>query len=282
MLVPMREILDKANNEGYGVVAPNVFNLETIRAAVEAAAEERSPIILDYGENIDKYTDIYEFGYMAKMVAEKYDIPVAVNLDHSFNFEVCIKAIKAQFTSVMVDRSAESYEVNVNETKEIVKIAHAVGVSVESEFGHVGMGSNYYDDCRDEFLTDPDLAREYVKATNIDALAIAIGTAHGLYKGDPKIDFERLKKIKDKVDIPLVLHGGSLTGDEQLAKAVRLGISKVNIGTELDIDGMTGFMKNSKEIVKGWELPQRLLFAKEGFKDKVKHYIKLFGSQNKA
>lgn len=282
MLVPMREILDKANDEGYAVIAPNVFNLETIRAAVEAAVEERSPIILDYGESIEAYTDIYEFGYMAKIVAETYDIPVAVNLDHSFNFKVCIKAIRAQFTSVMIDRSAESYEDNVNETKEMVKIAHAVGVSVESELGHVGMGSNYYDDVKEEFLTDPDLALEYVKATNVDALAIAIGTAHGLYKGDPKIDFERLKRIKEKVDIPLVLHGGSLTGDDQLAKAARSGISKVNIGTELDIDGMTGFMTDSEEIIKGWELPQRLLSAKAGFKDKVRHYIRLFGSQNKA
>ena len=137
MLVSMKEILDKANKDGYAVISPNVFNLETIRAAIEAAVEEKSPIILAYGECIEKYTDIYEFGEMAKMVADKVDIPVAIHLDHSYTFEGCIKAIKAHFTSVMVDRSSKNYEDNVRETKEITRIAHAVGVTVEAELGHV-------------------------------------------------------------------------------------------------------------------------------------------------
>lgn len=281
MLVSMHEILNKANREGYAVIAPNVFNLETIRAAVEAAMEERSPIILDYGEGVERYTDIYEFGYLTQFVAAKYPIPVAVNYDHGTTFEACIKAIRANFTSIMIDRSTKSFEENVKETREIVRIAHAAGISVEAELGHVGIGSNYEEEGQKNF-TDPDIAAEYVKATEIDALAVAIGTAHGLYTGIPKIDFTRLEEIKRKTAIPLVMHGGSFTGDDQLSKACRMGINKINIGTELDVDAIDAMMSDSKNIVKGWELPQRLMFAKESFKNKVRHYIKVFGSNNKV
>ena len=246
----MHEILNKANREGYAVAAPNVFNMETIKAALEAAVEERSPIILNFAERVEMYTDIYEFGHMAKIIADKYPIPVAVNLDHGETFETCIKAINANFTSIMIDRSTKSFEDNVRETKEMVKIAHAAGISVEAELGHVGIGTNYEEDGL-ENLTDPYIAAEFVLETGVDALAVAIGTAHGLYKGTPKIDFTRLKQIKEKTCIPLVLHGGSFTGDKQLVKACQTGINKVNIGTELDMSAAEGLLINSKNIIKG-------------------------------
>lgn len=281
MLVTAKKILDKAKKENYGVIAPNVFNLETIDAAVEAAAEENSPIILAYGESMEKYTNIYEFGAIATEIAYRSNIPIAIHLDHSFAFETCLKSIQAGFSSLMIDRSFKNYTDNVSETKEIVKIAHAVGVSVEAELGHVGSANS---DNEEDYgnLTDPDLAADYVNKTGIDTLAIAIGTAHGVYKQEPCIDFERLKLIKNKVHIPLVLHGGSLTGDEQLARACREGICKVNIGTEIDLEAMAGFDSNLPEILKGWEFAQRLNSAKLKVKERVKHYIRLFGSSDKS
>lgn len=281
MLVSMAQILDKANREGYAVIAPNVSNLETIKAAVEAAEEEKSPIILAYGEGLEKYIDIYDFGNIAKNAAIKSHIPIAIHLDHSFNFETCIKAINAGFTSIMIDRSSKPYEDNLNETKEMVRIAHAAGISVEAELGHVGLGSDYGDEESDN-LTDPYVAAKFVKETSVDALAVAIGTAHGLYKSEPKIDFERLRHIKEEVSIPLVLHGGSMTGDKNLAKACQTGINKINIGTELDIEAMNAFMSNDANIVTGWELVQRLALAKDAVKIKIKHYINVFGSKGMA
>ncbi|MDD4835190.1 MAG: class II fructose-bisphosphate aldolase [Lutispora sp.] len=279
MLVPLNPILYKANKDNYAVIAVNVFNLETIRAAVEAAWEEKSPIILNFGELLGDITDIYDFADIVKIVASKYDIPVCTNLDHSLKYEESIKAIRAGFTSIMVDRSSQPYDINVQETQELVKIAHSVGVSVEAELGHVGLGEEYEGENKDS-LTDPELAAYFVERTKIDALAVAIGTAHGLYKGTPNIDFDRLVQIKKMVKIPLVLHGGSMTGDQQLRKACELGITKINIGTDVDIAAMKGF--NSQNIKPGWEFSKRTDLARQEMKNKIRHYIRIFGSDNRA
>lgn len=282
MLASLKEILEKAKREGYAVMAPNVFNLETIDAAIEAAEEEKSPIILAYGESLEKYTNIYKFANIARDAAIRSSVPIAIHLDHSCNFESCIKAINAGFTSIMIDRSTKSYEENRDETKEIVKIAHAAEISVEAELGHVGLGINYIEESQTNF-TDPYLASKFVQETQVDALAVSIGTAHGVYKGKPKIDFERLKKIKELVDVPLVLHGGSMTGDENLTKTCQMGINKVNIGTELNIAAINSFMNPEIDsIKKGWEFIQRLASARNSVKERVKHYIRLLGSKNKA
>ncbi|CCQ95103.1 Ketose-bisphosphate aldolase [[Clostridium] ultunense Esp] len=279
MLLPLNSILNEANKHNYAVIAVNVFNYETIRAAIEAAWEERSPIILNFGESIGEITDIYDFVAIAKIVESRYDIPVCINLDHSFKYDECIKAIRAGFTSIMVDRSSEPYETNVEETCELVKVAHSVGVSVEAELGHVGLGEEYGEEVENS-LTNPDIAADFVDKTNVDALAVAIGTAHGLYKGTPKIDFDRLVEIKKRVNMPLVLHGGSMTGDEKLRKASQLGINKINIGTDVDIAAMEGF--KSQEAKPGWELPIRMDLAREAMKKKIRHYIRIFGSSDKA
>ncbi|AGB19358.1 class II fructose-bisphosphate aldolase [Thermoanaerobacterium thermosaccharolyticum] len=271
MLVPMKNILDIAKSKGYGVAAPNVWELYSIKAAIEAATEEKSPIILDFHSSMG---DIFEFSEIAKFMAKKASIPIAINLDHGQTFEDAIKAIRAGFTSVMVDRSTLSFEENITEVREIVKIAHAAGISVEAELGHVGSGQMYEVD-RTKGLTDPNKAKEFVDRTGIDCLAVAIGTAHGLYKGIPHIDIDRLKEIKNKVDIPLVLHGGSNTGDENLKNAVKNGISKVNLFTDLSISGRDSIINYIKTNDKA-SLLEIFKAGFDGYKQKLKYYIKLF------
>ena len=178
----------------------------------------------------------------------------------------------------MVDRSSLPYEENVAEVSELVKIAHAVGVSVEAELGHVGSGEQYDAD-RNAGLTDPGQAKAYVEATGIDALAIAIGTAHGKYVGTPYLDFELLEKIYNEVEVPLVLHGGSGSGDENLAKATSMGITKVNIGTDLFQAGIDHLLAHHGEIKRA-HLGYKLMT--DGYKEKLLHYMKLFNQCGKA
>jgi fructose-bisphosphate aldolase class II len=273
----MKSILAKARDEEYAVAAPNVWDLYSVKVAIEAAEEEKAPIILDFA---DFMGNIYEFGKIAKDLSINASIPVAINLDHGKTFEEAVRAIRAGFTSVMVDCSLLPFDQNVAQVKEIVKIAHAVGVSVEAELGHVGEGQKYNEE-RDKGLTDPEEAKEFIEETGIDCLAVAIGTAHGVYKGEPHIDFNRLEEIKKRVDIPLVLHGGSGTGDEVLKNIVKKGISKVNIFTDLSINGCNELKKYlmDDENVNLWEACKK---AFEGYKQKLKHYIELFNSNAKA
>ena len=242
MLRTMDIILNKAKEEGYGVPAPNVFNQDTIEAAINVASKMRSPIIIDFGEMVDDGS-MYEIGQIVKFYSNKFpEVPVALNLDHGKTFESAARAIRAGFTSVMVDRSELPFNENVRETKEICKMAHASGLSVEAEIGHVGQGVKYDED-RDKGLTRVEEAIRFVELTGVDCLAVAIGTAHGPYIGTPKLDFDRLVELRKEVKVPLVLHGGSSTGDENLKKAVKLGISKVNLATDLFTAGVEHIKK---------------------------------------
>lgn len=277
MLVSMDKILNKAAEGKYGVVAPNVFNVDTVLAVFELADELKSPVIIASSERNDleliaEATRFYERRFP--------NVVAALHLDHGRSFEAAVKAIRFGYTSVMVDRSQLPFEDNVRETKEIVKMAHAVGVSVEAELGYVGQGIRYEED-RDAALTKTEEAIEFVKQTSVDCLAIAVGTAHGRYVGTPRIDFERLADIRANVDVPLVLHGGSSSGDENLKKAVELGIAKVNISTDLVVEGA----KRIKEYLEREEFPNFNDGSKEGikgYKDMIKHYMKLFDSVNRA
>ena len=229
MLVTMADILKKAKAEGYGVTAPNVQSEDTVRAVIKVAEELNAPMIIDVNAFI--HPDLPWFINMIRELASLSPVPIAINLDHGRTYEDVMLGIRSGCTSVMVDRSSLSYEENVEQTKEVVKMAKALGISVEAELGHVGMGSNYEVDGVSN-LTEPEAAARFIKETGVDCLAIAIGTAHGRYKGTPHIDFERLAKIVEACkDTPLVLHGGSGTGDENLARAVRNGIQKVNLST---------------------------------------------------
>ncbi len=276
MLVNMTDILQKSRAGKYGVVAPNICNEDSARTAIEAAVENQAPIILDLIFNATP--DVPLLAKLVIEMAEKAPIPVALNLDHGGTFEQAIIAIRSGFSSIMVDRSSLPYEENVAEVAQLVKIAHAVGVSVEAELGHVGSGETYDAD-RNAGLTDPRQAREYVERTGVDALAIAIGTAHGKYVGTPHLNFDLLHAIYDEVDVPLVLHGGSGSGDENLARATREGITKVNIGTDLFQAGIDNLVAHHGELKRA-HLGYSLL--SEGYKAKLTHYMKLFNQCGKA
>lgn len=290
MIISMGEILNKAKKEGYGVAAPNVFNRETIEACFLAARKLKAPVILD----VAAVHGIYECADLARFYAARYpEVPTAVNLDHGGPYEDIMKAIHAGFSSVMIDRSTLSYEENVREVKEIVKAAHAVGVSVEAELGHVGQGDEY-EETRDAGLTKLSEAQSYVEETGIDCLAVAVGTSHGVYKGTPHLEFELLSTLSKEIAIPLVLHGGSGTGDENLAKAVKTGIQKVNLNTDLSEAGKNALRKALADSApkkdtkatgefapKKMNMQQTIAAGAEGFQKVLEHYMQLFDSQNR-
>ena len=215
MLVTMKEILDRARNGNYAVLAANFLCEVDARAFLEAAEDLNAPLILDMSYK-NSMGIVFTGSYITKL-CDMAKIPVALNLDHGREMTHFASAIRAGFTSMMIDCSAMPFEENVNTVKEIVEIAHSVGMSTEAELGHVGKGAEY--DAEGKGFTDPNEAAEYVERTNVDCLAVAIGTAHGTYKGSPFIDFERLAQIREKVNVPLVIHGGSGTGKEKMEKA---------------------------------------------------------------
>lgn len=277
MLLPMSVILNKASKENYGVVAADVFDVDTVLGVFEVSSELKSPVII----NCPQRYDLELIAEAIKFYSRRYpEVVVASNLDHGSTFEAAVKALKYGFTSIMVDRSQLPFDENLKETIEIVKIAHAAGASAEAELGHVGKGVSYDAD-RDAGLTRVEEAVEYVSKTSVDCLAVAIGTAHGRYAGTPKIDFDRLINIKKEVTVPLVLHGGSSTGDANLKKAVELGITKVNIFTDLLIEGA----KYVKGHIEKEQYPTMETVYKEGlegYKNMLKHYMCLFDSVNRA
>lgn len=278
MLVTMAEILKRAREGGYGVTAPNVQSEDTVRAVIRVAEERKAPMIIDVNAFI--HPDLPWFVHMIRELASSSSVPIAVNLDHGRSYEDVMLGIRSGFTSIMVDRSGMPYEDNVRETKEVVRMCHTLGISVEAELGHVGQGTNYeVDGIRN--LTEPEEAARFIKETGVDCLAVAIGTAHGRYKGKPHIDFARLAKIVEACkDTPLVLHGGSGTGDENLARAVRNGIQKVNLATELVVAGkeeLESFMQDPN--FDKWKLIPAFI---KGYEDRLTHYIKLFGQEGRA
>lgn len=278
MLVTMKEILDRAKKGGYGVSAPNVQSEDTVRAVIETAEKYNAPMIIDVNAFI--HPDLPWFIGLIRDLASKSTVPIAINLDHGKSFEDIMLGIRSGFTSIMVDRSDLSYEENIKQTKDVVRMCKPLGISVEAELGHVGQGQNYGVDGVIN-LTDPKEAAHFIKETGIDCLAVAIGTAHGRYIGEPHIDFDRLCEIaKACKDTPLVLHGGSGTGDENLAKAIECGIQKVNLATELIVAGkeeLEIFMKDPN--FDKWKL---IPSFKKGYMDRLAHYIKLFHQDNKA
>lgn len=246
MLVPMKTIVDEAYKGGYGVPALPAHNELLIRGAVEAAVETNSPLIFLVGN----FNDGLFNRKMIEHFANQVDIPIATCLDHSPSFNDCVMGIRTGVTCIMADRSMKSYEENVAEVKALADIAHAAGVSIEAELGHVGQGDNYSVDGV-SMLTDPDEAKRFIDETGVDCLAVAVGTAHGQYKGTPHIDFERLQAINEKCGIPLVLHGGSGTGDENISKACTMGIAKVNVVTDVLQNAVKHVLNSEVDFTEG-------------------------------
>jgi fructose-bisphosphate aldolase class II len=304
MLVTNKELLTSAMREAYAVGAFNISNLESLLAVVEAAMEEKSPVIIAVTPSSIQYAGLSYIANIVKLAASEYSVPVSLHLDHGKDTDTVSKCLEAGFTSVMIDGSHLEFEENIALTKRAVDLAHPQGVSVEAELGKLaGIETAMIEE--DAVLTDPNAASDFVERTGVDALAVAIGTSHGAYKfkGEPNLDFERLKLIRERVDIPLVLHGASsvpqwiidkaveygadLTGakgipEEHIKKAVSLGIAKINIDTDLRLAftaAVREFLTNSPKIFD----PRKILgSAKEAMKEVVKSKMRLFGSSGKA
>ena len=283
MLVTGKEIMDKAHKGGYAVGAFNVNNMEIVQAIIAAAEEEKAPVILQTSEGAIKYAGMDYLHALVKLAADKASVPVALHLDHGTTYSTIISCIASGWTSVMIDGSHYPLDGNIAATNEIIKIAHACGVSVEAEIGQLGgIEDNISVDERDARLTSPAEAKKFADETGVDYLAIAIGTAHGKYKGEPKLDFERLDEIKKLLNMPLVLHGASGVGEDSIKKAVSLGINKINIDTDIRL----AFTEGVRSVIEGKpeEFDPRKICtpAKENMKQVVKSKIQLFGSAGKA
>jgi ketose-bisphosphate aldolase len=251
MLVTLVDILKKADAGNYAVVAPDYTTMYSIRYQLEVAEKYKAPIILSYTKHVRSLCPTKSFADWIKIIrneCEQYDVDACLHLDHGTSVEECKEAIDVGFTGIMMDASAKSFEENVDLTSQVVELSHAAGVSVEAEIGHVGTaaeGTYIMKDDSKSHLTQPDQAKKFVELTGTDSLAVAIGTVHGEYKGTPKIDFDRLAEIDKTVSVPLVIHGGSGTGDENIIKAVSMGIRKINVFS----DWISPSQKKTAEII---------------------------------
>lgn len=280
-LVNMNDILLKAKEEKYGVGFFNAINIEMARAVIETAEEMNSPVMIGTAEVLLPDISMDQvLSYLLPM-AEKATVPVCVHYDHGLTFDWCMKAAQSGFTSIMYDCSTDDYETNVAKVAEIVKICHAMNITVEGELGHVGdnEGEGKLAD-PSAWYTDPDIAAYFVKRTGIDSLAVAVGNAHGDYKFPPKLDFERIETISKMTGIPLVLHGGSGLADDDFRIAVSKGISKINIFTDIDKAGKAGLEKGIQAGAKS--MRSLIPYEIEAMKEVVREKLTLFGSVNKA
>ena len=283
MILSTREMLLKAQREGYAVPAFNIHNMETLQVVAETAMEMKSPVIIaGTRSTIEDYAGPDYIKAMAEVAANKYDVPIAIHLDHFEDVDAIKRDIDIGFKSCMIDASKKPFEENIAIVKDVVEYAHRYDAVVEAELGKLGgREDDLVVDEKDTRYTNPDDAAEFVNKTNVDSLAIAIGTAHGLYKGEPKLDFERLKEIRSKVSIPLVLHGASDVPDELVKEAISLGICKVNVATDLKIPFADAVKKFFNENSKESDPRKYMTPGKEAMKEIVKHKIEVCGSANR-
>lgn len=282
-LISTKEILEKAQNEGYAVPAFNIHNLETIQVVLKAARDLKSPVILAATPSTVKYADENYLLAIMNKATELNDIPIAFHLDHHENVDDIKRIIKLGCKSVMIDASKHEFDENVSIVRDIVNFAHKYGTTVEAELGKLGgVEDNLEVDEKDAYLTNPNEALKFVKLTGVDSLAVAIGTAHGLYKCEPKLDFKRLEEIRRLVHVPLVLHGASGVSYGAVQEAIKNGICKVNIATELKIPFSNAIKKYFEENPNASDPRQYLVSAKNAMYDVVAEKIKMCKSENKA
>jgi len=282
-LVSMNEFLPRAKAEKFAVGQFNLNNLEFAQAIVEAAMEEKSPFIFGVSEGALRYMGIEFTVALAEAAAKKSGLPIALHLDHGSSFEVAMKCIRAGFTSVMFDGSHYPFEENVRLTKEIVKAAHAMGVSVEGELGTIGgVEDDVSVDEADAMLAKPEEAIRFYEETGVDALAIAVGTAHGMYTKEPNIRHDIIQEVSRAIPVPLVLHGGSGVPDADIRKAIESGIAKINVNTENQVActaAVREVLAKDENVID----PRKYLGpAKKAMVEVVRSKIRLFGSSNKA
>ena len=275
-LQSMVPLIKKAQAEGYAVGLFDAHSLEGVIAILDAATEQRSPVIIA-PMRVPRRAAV---GLIRELAADT-PVPVAIELDHGRNYEAVIDSIRAGFTDVMIDASTLPYEDNVALTCKVVEVAHLAGLGAEAEIGHVGSGMDYADvEARMAALTKPEDAVRFIAATGVDILAVAIGSAHGLYKGTPELDLERLGQIRDEVDVPLVLHGGSGLSDDDFRAAIAGGICKVNIYTNMAVAAVEAMRQSlGDEAARYMQVQQA---AQGAIKDVVVHCMEVFGSVGKA
>ena len=277
MLVNMNNILLPAKKRHYGVGFFNAVNVEMARAIIETAEELRAPVMVGTAEVLLPFMPLERVAEYLIPMAQKASVPVCVHYDHGLTFEKCMEALKLGFTSVMYDCSTQDYETNAEKVAEMVRICHAMGVTVEGELGHVGdnEGAGKLDNPSDYF-TDPDQAADFARRTGIDSLAVAVGNAHGDYKFPPKLDFGRIETIAARTGLPLVLHGGSGLSDSDFQTAVKKGVCKVNIFTDIDKAGKAGIAEG---LAAGAASMTALIsYEIEAMKRVVRDKLTLFGS----
>lgn len=281
--VPASELMAQAEAGNYAIGAFNINNMEIVQAIMAAAREEQSPVILQASQGAIKYAGIDYITALARVAVAEAGVPAALHLDHGPSFQQAMECIRSGFSSVMYDGSHLPLEENIAITRQVVKAAQTVGVSVEGEIGRlVGIEEHIQVSELEGALTDPQEAKRFAEETDIDMIAVAIGSRHGFYKGEPKLDFERLAAIRNLVDIPIVLHGGSGIPESHIRQAIDLGVRKINIDTELrDVFVRTAgkvMEENPDEID-----PRKILGpAREQMKERVKEKMRLFGSSGRA
>lgn len=282
-LVAGKELINLAENEGIAIGSFNVNNMEIVQAIAEAAEEEASPAILQASQGAIKYAGLEYIVSLVYTASKQISVPIALHLDHGTSFEQNMRCIRKGFTSVMFDGSAQPLKENIRQTREVVKVGQAVGVSVEGELGKIaGTEDDITVSDREAMLTDPQEAAQFSSETGVDYLAVAIGTAHGPYKGEPKLDFDRLTRIKELTGVPIVLHGASGVSEESIGKAIELGVRKINIDTSLR-QAFTSGLKGVIEENPGQYDPRKLLGpAKDSMKAVIKEKMRLFGSAGYA
>lgn len=281
-LVTTKEMLLRAQAGHYAVGAFNVENMEMVMAVVQAAEESRAPVIMQTTSSTVKYAGLDYYLAMAKAAAERATVPVAMHLDHGDSFELAMQALRTGYTSIMIDGSHDSFEDNIALTRRVTDACAPSGVPVEAELGKVGGKEDDLEGGDGNPFTDPQQAKEFVERTGVDSLAVAIGTAHGLYKGVPKLDFDRLSAIRELVSIPLVLHGASGVPDEAVRESIRRGICKVNFATELRIAFSDGVKKYLADDPDAFDPKKYCKVGRAGVVALVKEKIALCGSSGQS
>lgn len=280
-LVTSKQMLLDAQEGNYAVGAFNVENMEMVKAVIRAAEELNAPVMLQTTPSTVKYGTVETFFAMVSAEAKKASVPVCLHLDHGNSFELAVQAIKAGYTSVMIDGSHEDFEGNVAVTKKVVDVAKACGIPVEAELGKVG-GKEDDLEAEQDTNTDPEEAREFIERTGADSLAVAIGTAHGFYAGTPVLDKERVSEIRKVVSVPLVLHGASGLSEEDVKDCVKRGMCKVNFATELRVAYTDACKKLLAEKPETYDPKKLGVVGMEAVTELVKGRMKVCGCDGKA
>ena len=281
-LVTTKEMFEKAYNGGYAIGAFNVNNMEIIQGITEAAAELKAPLILQVSKGARAYANRTYLKKLVEAAVIETGLPIVLHLDHGDSFETCKSCIDGGFTSVMIDASSKPFEENIEITKSVVRACHAAGIPVEAELGKVGGKEDDLDGGNGNGYTVPSEAAEFAERTGVDSLAVAIGTAHGVYKGTPKLDMERLSEIRKVVSVPLVLHGTSGVPDDAVRECVARGMCKVNYATDLRIafsKGLKEYLAKDPEV---FDPKKYSAVGREYVKEYVKSKILVCGSNGKA